>query len=66
MFNGCHSLTSIAISQISTKGATTMNNMFLSCYSLTNLDVNNFEGDSLTEMNHIFEKLLFLKKFELS
>ncbi len=54
-FNGCSSLTTLALDSFNTAKVTTMQSMFYDCKSLTKLDLSNFNTAKVTTMQSIFE-----------
>ena len=55
MFNDCHNLTSIDVSNFNTSNVTIMDAMFGGCFSLSVLDLSNFNTSQVTNMISMFE-----------
>ena len=54
MFNACHSLKTLNVSNFDTKNVTDMSGMFSSCFALRTLDLSNFNTQNVTDMNCMF------------
>ena len=66
MFQNCHSLTSLDISNFNTSSVTNMSYMFLNCNSLTSLDISNFDTSAVTNMSYMFQNCSSLTSLDIS
>ena len=66
MFNNCHSLTSLDLSNFDTSAVTTMDGMFSSCHSLASLDLSNFDTSAVTNMSLMFFNCFSLTSLDIS
>ena len=66
IFDHCHSLISVDLSNLDTHSVTDMNDMFRDCESLTNLDLSNFDTHSVTDMSGMFVDCESLTNLDLS
>ena len=66
MFDGCHSLTELNLSNFDTSNVTDMSRMFRYNSSLTKLDVSNFDTSKVTDMSSMFEGCGNLESLDIS
>ena len=66
MFEDCHSLTSLNLSNFDTSKITDMNHMFYSCRNLTLLDISNFNTSKVTDMAYMFNYCRSLASIDVS
>ena len=66
MFNDCHKLISLDLSNFNTSNVTSMSYMFSSCNALTSLDVSNFNTSNVTNMSEMFNYCNKLTSLDLS
>ena len=66
LFYGCNKLTSIDISNLSTKYVTDMKYAFFECSELTSIDLSNFDTKYVKSMDSMFYGCKSLKSIDLS
>ena len=66
MFNECHCITSLDLSNFNTSEVTNMRNMFAYCYNLTSLDLSNFDTSKVKDMFNMFYQCSSLTSLDLS
>ncbi len=66
MFEDCHSLTSLNLSNFDTSKITNMNHMFYSCSNLALLDISNFNTSKVTDMAYMFNYCRSLASIDVS
>ena len=66
MFEDCHSLTSLNLSNFDTSKITDMNHMFYSCRNLALLDISNFNTSKVTDMAYMFNYCRSLASIDVS
>ena len=66
MFNDCHKLISLDVSNFNTSKVTSMSNMFNSCSALTSLDLSNFNTSKVTSMSNMFNSCSALTSLDVS
>lgn len=65
MFQHCHSLQKIDLSNFDTKNVTNMGAMFSYCKSLTDLDVSKFDTKNVKDMSGLFNRCEKLKQINI-
>ena len=66
MFNECHCITSLDLSNFNTSEVTNMRNMFAYCYNLASLDLSNFDTSKVKDMFNMFHQCSSLTSLDLS
>ena len=65
MFCGCHSLTSLNLSNFNTQNVINMSKMFYGCNSLNSLNLSNFNTQNVTDMSWMFSECNSLTNLDL-
>ena len=66
MFDNCHNLTTLDLSNFDTSNVTDMNSMFFTCPNLTTLDLSSFNTSKVIAMNVMFNSCTSLTNLDLS